>query len=243
MKSFKAATWNIYHDTPVEDLRPILRRQRNKGVSLLLAQEAGGRDIRNMFRDEGLQVHLFRPQFLIAFDPESWVAAVLNGVRLSPTPWYNAGGNDPRYADMATAILCDDEGQSLLAGSYHLAPHTQFPEDAQPDNRIKSTVESFQTMGALAERSKTHGVLFGGDDNLDERFGFGAGTDRWAFALSEATGLRQVRAPNPTLGNRRIDDFRVKKGGNLQVEDGWTFDGGGDHRGHGREFVWRVQAA
>lgn len=228
------STWNVYHGTPVGVLRPLFRSQIERGVSLNFSQEAGGRDISLMFETEDWLTYLAdnkenrNEQTRISWDPEVWVAVDLWTERLSPTPFFAKGSSIPRFTDMACGIFSDRKGRTILAGSYHLAPHVQ--NSNPPPNRKRQSVEAFNTMARMAKNAKTHAVVFGGDDNIDERKG---------FLWSVRPVLRQVKAPKPTHGKRKIDDFRLLRGGALWVGDGWTMNGGGDHDIHGRKLGWK----
>lgn len=243
--TFKAITWNVYHGTAVKELEPILKRQLKKGVSLLLMQEAGGRDITGMLRDNGLKSFTAPRQYVVAWDPELWVKAHAEKVRLSDQPYYAKGGDKEQYSDAARVILCDREGRSLETVSYHTPAGVQKQEKNRPERRYIALVESMQTLGHMADDFPGTAVLYGGDDNWDENTGLQT-PDVKPYLLGEATGLRQLQAPGATHGRnaprrgRQIDDFRIKRGGGIRpVGKGWTADGGGDHRIHGREFRWR----
>jgi hypothetical protein len=234
---FKAATWNVYHGTDPEELRPILRRLRNDGVTIFLMQEVSNPKVRTMLREEGLHFVFAPRQYVVAYDPNVWVKVNHGGhVRLGETPYYRKGGNNEQYSDAVSVILCDREGRSLTALSYHTPAHVQVAEKNRPPRRFIALKESMVTLKNLADLAETRAVLFGGDDNVDEARAF---KSVFKFMRDGATGLRQVEAPRPTHGHprrgRRIDDFRVR---NLSVGKGYVIDGGGDHRVHVREFGW-----
>lgn len=232
---FKAVTWNVYFGTPVSELRPILQRLLSDGVSLFLMQEMSNPLARRMLEDAGLEVHYVAYQWVVAWDPEVWSAQDVWGRRLSPTSFVRADGRGPIFVDSALATLQDRAGRSLDVMSYHLPPNVQvrYPEA----RRLRIHRESAATWRELVDSSTSDAMLFGGDDNVDEKNGYRSDTDFWDFMLRKATGLRQVLAPTGTIGrNRRIDDFRIR---GLQAGAGYTGNGGGDHRFFVSDFSWR----
>lgn len=237
--TFKAVTWNVYFGTETKVLAPILAAQRKRGVGLFLMQEAGGDDITGMLEAAGLQSFTAPRQYVIAWDPDEWVRVAAGKVRLSAQPYWAQGGGNEQYSDAARAILCDREGRSLEAVSYHTPAHVQVPAGERPERRYKAMVESFRTLGHMADDSECRGFLAGGDDNWDENTGVQT-ADVKTVMLGSETGLRQIQAPAGTHGKRQIDDFRIKVGGGIKpVGEGWVAAGGGDHKLHGREFAWR----
>ena len=64
---------------------------------------------------------------------------------------------------------------------------------------------------------------------------------------TKATGLRQVRAPQPTYAKRYIDDFRIIAGGNLGVGNGSVQSNPAtespQHKIHVRRFNWKIAVA
>jgi hypothetical protein len=239
--TFKAVTWNVYFGTKVDELAPIMAAQLKRGVSLFLLQEAGGPDIAKLCKDRGLETFLHPRQYRVAWDPTVWVEIATQGLRLSDQPYYAKGKPDnEQWSDAAQVILCDKVGRSLTAISYHTPAHVQVPEAARPERRYDAMLESFLTLGDLAEEAETTGWLSGGDDNWDETTGLQTEAVR-RILLGSATGLRQVQSPPGTATHgrvRQIDDFRIPRGGRLRPGDGWVADGGGDHKLHGREFRW-----
>lgn len=233
---FKAATWNVYQGTRVADLEPTFANLVHvRGVSVLVLQEAGAVGLPALLEAQGLVCHRYRSE-VVAWDPTVWVSCAVFGVSLAATTFFSARGT-PRRSTSAVAILADHAGRSVTVGSYHLPPHVQVgrePNVGVP-RRLKATSESVATMKALGELTLSDAVLFGGDDNVDEWQG-----KRWAFMLRGATGLRQVQAPDPTLGSRRVDDFRVK---GLSPGGGVVVAGASDHKAHVRGFRWRPKAS
>ncbi len=232
---FKAVTWNVYYGTPVAELRPILRRLLADGVSLFLMQEMSNPQARRMLEDDGLVVHYVSYQWVVAWDPDVWKARDTWGRRLSPTSFVREDGRGPIFVDSALATLEDQAGRTVDVMSYHLPPNVQV-RHPQPE-RLRIHRQAAATWRQLVDTSTSDAMLFGGDDNLDENNGYLSGTDFWDYMRRPATGLRQVVAPTGTIGrNRRIDDFRVR---GLKPGEGWTGNGGGDHRFFASSFSWR----
>lgn len=230
-RDFTAATWNVYHGTPVAKLEPILQRLLTRDVSLLLMQEVAHEAQREMLWAAGLEVFFHPRQYVVAWHPAQWVEIESHGVRLSETAYWRPDGGDRQYSEAALAILCDRAGRSLTAMSYHTPAHVQHAD--KPPNRITALVESAAMWREVSTAAQTRACLFGGDDNVDEDGRHGP----WGFMQARATGLRQIQAPSATHGRtRRIDDFRVR---GLRAGPGYVLPGGGDHRIHVRDFVWR----
>lgn len=228
--SFLAATWNVFNQTPRGVLEPILGRLLDQGVSLFLMQEVKRSENRQMLEDHGLEVVFHPDQYVIAYDPRDWVQVTSGGVRLAQSPYYPEGGHKPVYSEAALAILSDRAGRTLTAMSYHTPSAVQ--RATKPPNRILALRQSADTWKQLAAAAETRSVLFGGDDNVDERLAHGP----WDFMLQAATGLKLIQAPRATHGDiRRIDDFRIR---GLRAGTGRVLSGGGDHRVHVREFAW-----
>lgn len=232
-----AATWNVYHGTPLDDLAAVLKELLADGVTLFLIQEGSQPGIQRMLRDHGLHAFRRHREFVIAWDPDEWVLVDRGAPALAETPFYRKRGSKPVITSAASAILSDRQGRTLTALTYHTPAHVQVPEHARPERRVQALREAMETLSELADAAETRAVLFGGDDNVDEN---GAWRKFWLFMRRKATGLRLVRAPKPTIGHptkgRRIDDFRTR---GLKVRRGYVRPGGGDHRVHVRKFEWR----
>lgn len=227
---FKAATWNVYHGTDLNVIEGYLRRLLAGGVSVFLLQEASQRGIEDLLDRLGLD-HIAYDQYVVAWRSDTWVEIRAEHLRLSPTAYFRKGRRKPIYTEAASAILSDRDGRTLTALTYHTPPHVQVKNP--PARRIRALREAMGTMKALADAAKTHAVLFGGDDNVDEGRAF---SYFFRFMLKPVTGLRQVQAPRPTHGRRRIDDFRVR---GLRVGDGSVVPNPSDHHIHIRAFRWR----
>jgi hypothetical protein len=244
---FTAATWNVYHGSPVAQLRPVLRLLRADGVTLFLMQEVSNPDVRVMLHEEGLEVAFAPHQYAVAYDPAVWEregvrryndalnAIVLRtytveAVRLGSTRWFSTTGA-PQWSEAVRVILRHKpSGLTVDALSYHTPAGVQRggPAIDSVPRRIAVLRESMATLTRLANEGRADAVLYGGDDNVDERHGTG-----WDFMLPAATGLRQVVAPEGTHGPRKIDDFRVR---GLTPMAGRVVENVSDHDIHVRAF-------
>ena len=229
---FKAATWNVYYDTPLERVDPILEGLLRARVSILLIQEGQQPGLPRLLRSHGLCAFRHQLGNVVAWDPAVWPVSTGRRVRLARTTFYlDPAARRGHIVTNAPLVRLEDRaGRSLAALSYHL-PSAVDRGRPNPDLplRVRTTRESMVTLRGLASRYPV--CLFGGDDNVDEGRGTG-----WAFMRRRATGLRQVQAPAAThAGGRRIDDFRVK---GLVPLGGTVRPGGGDHRIHVRAFRW-----
>ena len=232
---FKAVTWNVYYGTPVAELRPILARLLRDGVSIFLMQEMSNPDARRMLEEQGLAYHYVGYQWVVAWNPEVWSGSGLRGVRLSDTSFTRYDGTGPVYVDSALATLENGVGRTVQVMSYHLPPNVQVRNPER--NRLRIDRQAAATWRRLVDTSTTDAVLFGGDDNVDEKHGYRADGPFFDFLRRPATGLRQVQAPTGTIGpGRRIDDFRVR---GLAPGRAYTGDGGGDHKFFVSAFSWR----
>ena len=233
--TFKVATWNMgggeERGGPTPDQADrVLTRLERMGCSVVLGQEAQEANDREALRDLGYRVHRAQPETLVAWQPGLWTPVLLDEVVLNPTsPFFRKGGDKPIYVTAARAILCSNWGQSVECLSYH-TPSSVQPLAQAPENREAALRESMDTMAELADDSLATAVLFGGDDNVDERHG------SWPFMLEVETGLRQVVAPGNTLGRRRVDDFRVR---DLVVMAGTVVEGPTHHNAHARKMRFR----
>lgn len=230
---FRAATWNVYHGTPVEDLEGTVSRLARKDVSVLLIQEGSQDGLPALLKEHGYSSYRVNRQYVIAWT-DHWTDVHLGGTRLADTEFYRSGKTVPVQA--GTAILSDPKGRTIWTLSYHTPSRVQRggPNEKGAPYRVQALREAMETLEMIADEAETHAVLFGGDDNVDESRGRGWRFMRWAM-----TGLRQVQATDPTHGGRkkgrRIDDFRVR---GLIPGRGWTWNTPSDHRVHVRTFKW-----
>lgn len=239
--TFRAVTWNVFGPTPADHLAPHMADQlRHHGVSLFFMQEAGGADLDKMCRDHGLETYSW-DQYRLAWMPTVWVWIRGEHFYLSDQEYRDRQGREERTGGVSM-IFCDRYGRSLEAVCYHTPAHIQVPD--HPERRVTAAFEAMATLGRMADETLCRGFLAAGDDNVDEFQGYGVDSQMWLPMLARATGLHQVQAPNPTLGDRRIDDFRYPVHGAIKVvrSSGWTDEGGGTdrppHRIHGEEFTW-----
>ena len=232
---FNAATWNVYYRTPAKRLAPILDGLLRTDVSILLMQEAGGRDIGNLLRSRGLRTFAVQ-QWRVAWDPHRWRSIDRHALTLSTAKYYSKTTHRWQATRAAAVTLVDrTTGKTLEALSYHTPAAVQ--RAVAPPNRLVVLRQAMAALGARAHQLLTgnhrvDAILDGGDDNVDERGAHGP----WGFMRMPVTGLRLVQAPSPThAGGRRIDDFRTR---GLVPGRGATRPGGGDHRIQLRDFRW-----
>jgi len=228
---FEAATWNVLYSTPVVELEPTFALMRKDGVSIILNQEAGGADITGMYESAGWRTHVVDSEYRVSWDPKVWeVVSQARGEQLTSKVYFRKGKTKPIVMRAARVVLRHrPTGRTLDALSYHLPSAVQARGiPSKVVRRVAALKDSMLTLGRLAKNSPADAVLFGGDDNVDERKGKG-----WGFMLRKATGLQQVTAPAPTHGNRKIDDFRVR---GLLVGNGRVLETAGDHKAHLRHL-------
>lgn len=243
MSDFIGLTWNVYSGTPVTTLAPVLAKELVRGVSLGGMQEAGDdkrNDITTWLEDKGLLTRVYR-QYRTFWDPKKWTEIASWNARLSQTGYWDTEGRGPFYSMGMFSLLAslDDDwlGKTLLLGSYHTPPNTT-------DRREVVTLETFRTLGEMAEETHANAVLFVGDDNWDELKDPDRGhpDEVRSILLGQATGLRQLRGPQPTHGKRYIDDMRIKRGGGIRPSgEAWVtpVPAPDDHHIHSRGFNWR----
>lgn len=234
--TFKAATWNVFYGTKAPELRPHLRRMREDGVTLFLLQELSTPEVREMIREEGLRLAFAPRQYGVAWDPEVWEqVGEPEAPVLSPTTYYTTGGHPMPSRAVRVVLRHRPSGKTIDALSYHTPSSVQTPAGPSDDvpRRVQALRESVATLKRLADENRADAVLYGGDDNVDERRG-----DRsaWDFMRRAATGLRQVIFPAGTHHARAIDDFRVR---GLRVGDGYDVPNPSDHDAHVRVFTFR----
>lgn len=233
---FAAATWNVYHGTKLDELRPILRDLRRDGVTLFLIQEGQRNGLLGLLEAHGLVGVRGGPESLVAYDPQKWREKKRRIVQLATSTYYRVTGRRvPLMYSPMVKLQCLGCGRKVKALSYHTPSAVQ--RGGKPNRgaarRLRVTESAMRLFRRLARHTKGRvALLFGGDDNFDERLG------HWHELTQPFTGLQVVQAPTGTHGNgaRRIDDFRVR---GLHVGEGYTTPGGGDHRVHVRFFNWK----
>lgn len=236
MQNVKVATWNMGGGEgptgpTLHQTEAVLSEIEKIGVSVLLGQEVQEEENLRLLKQLGFQVYRAAPESVVAWKPEVWTAVAKHDRVLNPrNPYHRKDNPKDIFIHMAHVVLCNDEGVSMDAGSYHTPSSVQ--ERNQPKNRIAALRESMKVLSDLAADSKCRCTLFGGDDNVDEEQGaFGP----WDFMLYNATGLRQITAPQNTLGKRKVDDFRVR--GLKPVNEGRIVRGPTHHNAHVQTLV------
>jgi hypothetical protein len=234
MEEFRATTWNMGggepHGGPTDEASDrVLTEVKAMGASVILGQEVQEETNIRALHELGYKTFRALPESLVAWLPEVWTCVYKDVVRLNPDAPFHRKTSHPVYVNMAYVILCNDEGVSMDVGSYHTPSSVQEPNPAP--ERMAALRQSMETLGDLAEDSKCHATLFGGDDNVDEEGPMG----EWGFMLRRSTGLRLVRAPRNTLGRRKVDDFRVR---NLKPKNsGAIVHGPTDHNAYLQRFI------
>ena len=222
-RTFSSVVWNVYSGTPVRELEPVLRRLIREGVSMFLMNEAGGADITELLWKKGLETVVYK-QWRIAFDPETWELLSHRAKKTSNAVVYSKRNGPVENFFVIARFRHKPTGKKMKAISYHTPSHVQRPEwNREAPNRWQVLNDAMALLKFMASRRMSRYVLAGGDDNVDERHG---SARRWRFMLRN--GLRQIQAPRPTKGQRKIDDFRIK--GLEPVGNGYVGDGGGDHK-------------
>jgi hypothetical protein len=230
VENFRVATWNMGGgEGPTGptfgEVKDLLADIRDSKVSVLLGQEVQKDENIEFLKKLGYSVHQFGPECIVAW-LDVWVAANTFGEVLNPkNPYHRKDNPKDVLCKMPRVILCNKVGQTLDVGSYHTPSSVQEP--VKPPNRIAALREAMETMSEVAETSLCHGVLLGGDDNVDEE---GNAYGPWDFMRAPATGLKLVTAPKNTLGKRKVDDFRTK--GLKVVGEGRVLHGPTDHNAH-----------
>lgn len=230
----KTATWNVFYDTKIAVLEPILEGLIKDDVVLLAMQEAYGKDIAQMLDKHGLGFFQ-ADDCAVVWSKKHFTAIVKDVIDLSKTNYYTEKGREVNTT-MPSVILCDMWGRTVLAGSYHTAPSVEAGPTKAPKLRWKSIQEVAETWARVARDADTKAIWLAGDDNIDESRIKGA---VWAFWL-KSNGLTELQPPSPTHGHptrgRKIDSMRVK--GLKPVTKGSVRAGGGDHRIHVRLLRW-----
>jgi hypothetical protein len=238
---FTTGLWNVLHEVPVAKQEDLLKKEKTKGVSLILMNEARDTEWVALLKEYGYFT-FNHGQYRLAWN-EDWFAVNLGHRRLSDQEYFTEAGKK-QYNESAWGIFSDTFGRTLEVVSYHTAAYVQRPTG--PERRRTSTLESFQTLGVMAENSVATGFLAGGDDNVDNRKGFGVDTDLWAPMMEASTGLREINAKTPTHGpegpgGRNIDSYNVvpvKNGGGFRPVGIWDDEAPGDHDFVGAKWRW-----
>lgn len=237
--TFRVATWNMGGGEKVGpsdgEVRELLAELRASRCSILLGQEAQERHDLAVLAELGYLFHQTEPESVVAWLPEEWVEVARFDETLTQTPYFRPGSTRPVLVKAARVILCDRVGRSLEVLSYHLPSSVQKADPSE--RRMVALREAMRSLATIAEQSHTRAVLFGGDDNVDEDGPHGP----WRFMRAAETGLRQVPAPKPTLGSRRVDDFRIR--GLATVGAGRVVQGPTHHNAHVQRLRWRKREA
>ena len=227
MSTFTAATWNVHHSTTGSQLVQPIKRFEQLGVDVLLVQELkrnkGG--VR-AFRLLGWGIVHVEPEFAVAWNKRRFEYVRHRSVVLSDENYW-------KNENTALIVVLRDlaTGRLVKCMSYHTPAHVQVPKHVTFPKVSRVLREAADKWRKIARRTPRAVCLFGGDDNVDEHQGWSP-AGGWDFMLNGP--LEQIRAPEPTHGKRRIDDFRVR--GLKPVGRGSVHATGSDHRAHVRTF-------
>lgn len=223
---FVAATWNVHHSSTGASLIQDIKRFQAMGVDVYLIQELkkakGGV---KAFKALGLGIVHIEPEFAVAWDKARFDYVRHREIVLSDEDYWKS-------ENKALIVVLRDRanGRLVKCMSYHTPAHVQVPKHVTFPKVSRVLREAAATWRRVARRANT-ACLFAGDDNVDELRGWSP-AGGWDFMLNGP--LEQVRAPKPTHGKRRIDDFRVR--GLKPVGRGSVHETGSDHRAHVRTF-------
>jgi hypothetical protein len=208
-ETFVATTWNAGGGEPVgptdADVVEVLTKIFRLKTTVFFGQEFQEKHDRLFLREIGFEMHRYGPECIVAWNPDVWTKLATDDVKLNPNnPFYRVGkGERPIYCYSPAVLLGNKLGLTLDALSLHMPSSVQ--EKDPPKNRIAATREAARTLTERKRESRCHAQDFAGDDNVDETGAWGP----WDFMLGGATGLRQLQAPQNTLGKRKVDDHRV----------------------------------
>lgn len=226
MATFKAVVWNVNHGSDGPSLVQPIKRFKALGVHVYIVQELkrakGGVKV---FKALGLGIVHAEPEFAVAWDQERFEYVRHREIVLSDENYW-------KTENKALIVVLRDRltGRLVKCMSYHTPAHVQVPKHVTFPKVSRVLREAAATWRRIGRRSRP-ACLFAGDDNVDEHKGWSP-AGGWDFMLNGP--LEQVRAPAPTHGRRRIDDFRVR--GLKPVGRGSVHETGSDHRAHVRTF-------
>lgn len=225
--TFVACSWNVHHSTTGSQLVQPIKRFEQLGVDVMLVQELkrnkGGVKAFKALR-WGI-VHA-EPEFAVAWNKARFEYVRHREVVLSDEDYWKG-------ENKALIVVLRDRtnGRLVKCMSYHTPAHVQAPRHVTNAKVLRVLREAADKWRRVARRTPRAACLFAGDDNVDELKGWSP-AGGWDFMLNGP--LTQVRAPEPTHGRRRIDDFRVR---DLEpVGRGSVHATGSDHRAHVRRF-------
>jgi exonuclease III len=232
MSTFTAATWNVNHGSSGKHLLPYAKRMKARRVDILILQEVKrSKGALMAFRAAGYRIVHVEPEFAVAWDNARFEHIRHRAVVLSDIDYW-------KDENRALIVVLRDRltGELVKVMSYHPPAHVQAPKHVTHPRVLRVLRDAAATWDRIARRSRP-ACLFAGDDNVDEHKGWSP-AGRWDFMLNGP--LRQVRAPKPTHGKRRIDDFRVR---DLKpVGRGEVYAVGSDHRAFVQTFRYAKES-
>ena len=227
MRTFTAAVWNVHHSNGAAQLLPYAKKMRARGVDILILQEVKkAKNAPMAFRAAGYQIVHLEPEYAVAWDKDRFDYMRHRSVILSDFDYWKSDNN-------ALIVVLRDRltGRLVKVMSYHTPAHVQVPRHPSFPKVSRVLREAAAKWTRIARRTPRAACLFAGDDNVDELKGWSP-AGGWDFMLNGP--LKQVRAPEPTHGKRRIDDFRVR---DLEpVGHGEVHPVGSDHRAFVQTF-------
>lgn len=231
MSQIRAVTFNVHRAEPTRAVRAVFRElDQERRRNLYLLQEVKARTgLVDMLREDfALGVVHVEPEFAVAFDRERFEHIRHRRILMSPVRYWTIN-----YALLV--ILRDNAtGRRLKVVSYHPPAHVQVPKHPTFPKVSRVLRDWDDRIDTLARRSRT-AVLAGGDLNVDTGKGW---HPRGGWGWLTDGPLDQVRAPRPTHGKRRIDDFRHNRA-LRPVGGGWVLNTNvSDHRPFGQNFAY-----
>lgn len=202
---FTAVTYNVNHSSNADDVREIFKHIfRYYTPSIWILQEVKPNSgIKEYLEGWGLETAYAEPEFLIAWNPKLWDYIVDKRHQMSPTKYWTLN-----YA-LTVILEFKANKQRVEFMSYHPPAHVQSPSDPSFPKVSKALREIVAKWKRMARKPNRGAKIccYAGDDNVDEFKGWEP-PEGWKFMLNGP--LTQVRAPEGTHGNRKIDDFRIK---------------------------------
>ena len=200
--SFIVADWNAHHDSSYAEVERILGRLVAEASVLILQEinKSADRIPQNLAKKYGWR-YRSAAEFAIVWDPEVW-EFVRSDLRVMSTKPYWASPNRA----LIVVLRHKRTGREVRFMSYHPPAHVQAPGHVTHDN-VMAVYRDFCNERQRIARNSNIPCCFAGDGNVDPKKGW-APPNGWGFAFNQPP-LDYVRAPEPTHGNRHIDEFMI----------------------------------
>lgn len=196
----KVATWNVNHFTSGSEALPTLRTLKKADVEILFLQEVKlNRGILQVLNRLGYKVRHARPEFAIAWDPHRFEYISGHPVVMSEKDYWL-----DRNKALVVVLRDRRSHDRLKLISYHPPAHVQVPSHPTHDEVMPVLRDADRKWDKIARRTKFP-TLGCGDINVDYNKGW-APPDDWEFLRDPPYNVHI--APEPTHGNRRIDECR-----------------------------------